>query len=79
VTRHRSKRRRRSKTTAPPVPPRPPKRTLATRIDERPKAPWHPFPLAELVIFAGVVFLALGVFARENAFLAVGIGLAALG
>ena len=28
--------------------------------DERPKAPWHPFPLVELCVLAGIVLLVLG-------------------
>jgi hypothetical protein len=28
--------------------------------DERPKAPWHPFPLVELGVLAGIVLLVLG-------------------
>ncbi len=28
--------------------------------DERPKAPWHPFPLVELAVLAGIVLLVLG-------------------
>jgi hypothetical protein len=27
---------------------------------ERPKAPWHPFPLVELLVLAGIVLLVLG-------------------
>jgi len=27
---------------------------------ERPKAPWHPFPLVELCVLAGIVLLILG-------------------
>jgi cell division protein FtsW (lipid II flippase) len=27
---------------------------------ERPKAPWHPFPLVELAVLAGIVLLVLG-------------------
>jgi hypothetical protein len=27
---------------------------------ERPKAPWHPFPLVELCVLAGIVLLVLG-------------------
>jgi hypothetical protein len=29
-------------------------------VDERPKAPWHPFPLVELCVLAGIVLLILG-------------------
>jgi hypothetical protein len=28
--------------------------------DERPKPPWHPFPLVELCVLAGIVLLVLG-------------------
>jgi hypothetical protein len=28
--------------------------------DERPKAPWHPFPLVELCVLIGLVLLVLG-------------------
>lgn len=31
-------------------------------IESRPKAPWDPFPLAELLIFAGIVTLVTGMF-----------------
>jgi hypothetical protein len=83
VSRHRSKRRRRPKTTAPAVPPRPPKQTIAERIDERPKAPWHPFPLVELAVFVGIVCFAVGLFNRDDAsgrtLLAFGVVLCCLG
>jgi hypothetical protein len=29
--------------------------------DDRPKAPWHPFPLVELCVLAGIVLLVLGI------------------
>jgi hypothetical protein len=29
-------------------------------IDDRPKPPWHPFPLIELCVLAGIVMLVLG-------------------
>ena len=28
--------------------------------EQRPKAPWHPFPLVELCVLAGIVFIVLG-------------------
>jgi hypothetical protein len=28
--------------------------------EERPKAPWHPFPLVELLVLVGIVLLILG-------------------
>jgi hypothetical protein len=83
VSRHRRKRHRRPKTTAPAVPPRPPKRPLGERIDERPKAPWHPVPLVELAVLVGIVCIALGFFHRDTqagrATIALGVTLGALG
>ena len=82
MTRHRSKRRRRAKTTAPPVPPRAPKRSLAERIEARPKPPWHPFPLTELAVLAGIVCLGIGLFtegATGRVLIALGLTLGALG
>jgi uncharacterized membrane protein HdeD (DUF308 family) len=49
------------------------------RADERPPAPWGSFPLAELVILAGIVLLVVGVFSKSPVTLAVGVVLAALG
>ncbi len=43
-------------TVAAPQAPRP-----APLSDERPKAPWHPFPLVELCVLVGIVLLILGV------------------
>ena len=43
-------------TAAAPQAPRP-----APLSDERPKAPWHPFPLVELCVLVGIVLLILGV------------------
>jgi len=59
VSRHnKGKRRRRPKSTSPQVPPRPPRGV--ERIDARPKAPWHPFPLVELSVLIGLVLLVWG-------------------
>jgi hypothetical protein len=82
VSRHnKSKRRRPAKSTAPQVPPRPPR-----RIDERPErvnAPWHPFPLVELSVLAGIVCIVLGLFRSDEQggriLLALGVSLGALG
>jgi lysylphosphatidylglycerol synthetase-like protein (DUF2156 family) len=41
--------------TPPPVAPRP-----APLSDERPKAPWHPFPLVELCVLVGIVLIVIG-------------------
>jgi hypothetical protein len=35
--------------------------------DDRPKAPWHPFPLVELCVLAGIVLIVLGLIARDSA------------
>jgi hypothetical protein len=35
-------------------------------IDERPKAPWHPFPLVELCVLAGIVLLVLGLISADS-------------
>jgi len=47
--------------------------------DERPPAPWGSAPLAELVILAGIVSLAIGVFGGHPTAIGVGVALAALG
>jgi len=41
--------------TPPPATPRP-----APLSDERPTAPWHPFPLVELCVLLGIVLIVLG-------------------
>jgi hypothetical protein len=47
--------------------------------DERPPAPWGDVPLAELVILAGIVALAIGVIGGHPTAIAVGVALAGLG
>jgi uncharacterized integral membrane protein len=47
--------------------------------DQRPPAPWGSFPLAELVILAGIVCLAVGVFGGHPTVIGVGVALAGLG
>jgi hypothetical protein len=42
----------------PPEPPRTPRRHA--RIDEAPKAPWHPVPLVELAILLGLILIVVG-------------------
>lgn len=37
-------------------------RVAEQRIKQRPKAPWDPFPLTELAIFAGIVLVVIGIF-----------------
>ena len=79
MTKHKRKHRaRRPKSTAPPVPPRAPRPTLDER-PERLQAPWHPVPLVELCVLVGIVCLALGLIAGEQALTAFGVALAALG
>ena len=50
-----------------------------TAPDQRPPAPWGNFPLAELVILAGIVSLAIGVFGGHETAIGVGVALAGLG
>jgi hypothetical protein len=77
VSRHRRK--RRTRTAAP----RPPRATLAAAPAERPKTPWHPFPLVELAIFVGLVLIVVGFLAKDSTrgrtLLALGLALGALG
>ena len=47
--------------------------------DERPPAPWGNAPLAELVILAGIVSLAVGVIGGHPTAIGVGVALAGLG
>jgi lysylphosphatidylglycerol synthetase-like protein (DUF2156 family) len=47
--------------------------------DERPPAPWGDVPLAELVILAGIVALAIGVIGGHSTAIGVGVALAGLG
>jgi uncharacterized integral membrane protein len=49
------------------------------RADERPPAPWGSFPLAELIVLAGIVLLVVGIVGGNLTLLAVGITLGALG
>jgi hypothetical protein len=60
--------RKRSASPAPSPPPRReevaprPKRPLRrhAKLEEAPQAPWHPFPLVELAILAGLVLVVIG-------------------
>ncbi len=49
----------------------------------RPNAPWHPFPLVELCVLAGIVLLVVGLFSADTphgrALLVVGLALGSLG
>jgi len=49
------------------------------RADERPPAPWGSFPLAELVILAGIVALVIGIFSKDPTSIGLGVVLAGLG
>jgi len=48
-------------------------------VDERPPAPWGSAPLAELVILAGIVALAIGVVGGHPTAIGIGVALAGLG
>lgn len=50
-----------------------------SKPDERPPAPWGNAPLAELVILAGIVSLAIGVIGNHPTAIGVGVALAGLG
>jgi hypothetical protein len=56
---------------------------VAARNDDRPKAPWHPFPLVELCVLAGIVLLVLGLIEHDSrhgrAMLVTGLALGSLG
>jgi hypothetical protein len=58
-------------------------RGLSVTEPERPKAPWHPFPLVELCVLAGIVLLVLGLLSydsdRGKAMLVAGMLLGSLG
>lgn len=81
MSRHNNKRKRRRKSTAPQVPPRPPR--SQERLEGRPQAPWHPFPLVEIAVFIGLVCIVIGFLRRDDAggrtILALGFALGALG
>jgi uncharacterized integral membrane protein len=47
--------------------------------DERPPAPWGNFPLAELVILAGIVSLLIGLFGGSPTAIGIGVACAGLG
>ena len=49
------------------------------KIDERPLAPWGSFPLAELIVLAGIVMLVIGLIGQNPTAIGVGVVLAGLG
>jgi hypothetical protein len=59
------------------------RRLSVTSPDERPQAPWHPFPLVELLVLAGIVLLVLGLISfdtdRGKAMLVTGMVFGSLG
>jgi hypothetical protein len=62
-----------------PAPARP--RSRRARLDEAPRPPWHPVPLSELCILAGLVCLGVAFLAsgsRRGTLLALGFGLVAI-
>jgi lysylphosphatidylglycerol synthetase-like protein (DUF2156 family) len=78
--RKRTRKRQPSSPSAKPAEPAPkqaPRRVSAP--DERPAAPWGSFPLAELVILAGIVALIIGVAGQNPTAIGVGVVLAGLG
>jgi hypothetical protein len=80
VSRHTRKRRPRPRRTA--VPPRAPK-PARPRLEDRPKTPWHPFPLVELAVLVGIVLIVVGFLSRDSrrgrALVVLGVALASLG
>ncbi|HWO83389.1 MAG TPA: hypothetical protein VNM38_06330 [Solirubrobacterales bacterium] len=58
---------------------KPAKAKRVEAADERPPAPWGNAPLAELVILAGIVALAVGVIGGHPAAIGAGVALAGLG
>src|SRR3954449_7386038 len=78
----RRSRARRAAQPTPAVPPQAPR--PAPLSDERPKAPWHPFPLVELCVLVGIVLIVLGLIVgfesdRGQLALVCGVLLASLG
>jgi len=69
-----SKKRKRPKRPAPDKPVARPRKS-----DERPPAPWGSFPLAELVVLAGLVMLAIGIVGQSPTAIGVGVVLGGLG
>jgi len=76
---------RRSRKRAGAVPAPPAARPAARRRHERerPRAPWHPFPLVELSVLVGLVLLVWGLIRRDDesgrVLLVTGMALASLG
>lgn len=77
----RSRKRGDALATPAPAPARPAARRPAA--GERPRAPWHPFPLVELSVLVGLVLLVWGLFRFDDdggrVMLVCGMALASLG
>jgi hypothetical protein len=73
--------RKRGDALATPAPAPPPARRRTP--SERPRAPWHPFPLVELSVLAGLVLLVWGLIRLDDdggrVMLVCGMALASLG
>jgi hypothetical protein len=50
----------------PQSPPAPRRRGGRPAIEDRPKPPWHPFPLVELCVLIGIVLLIVGLFDLDS-------------
>jgi hypothetical protein len=66
-----------------PAPADAPRRAVAPPRDDRPKAPWHPFPLVEICVLIGLILLILGLIRWDDdggrEMLVSGMALASLG
>jgi hypothetical protein len=97
LSRHAKRGKRRAAPPARPVPAPPPRPAPSARptglaartargkpADERPRAPWHPVPLAELCVLVGIVLIVAGLIAgaggdRGRLLLVTGLALGSLG
>jgi hypothetical protein len=75
--------RSRKRGVAPAPAPADAPRRPAARREERPRAPWHPFPLVELSVLIGLILLVLGLIRWDDdggrVMLVCGMALASLG
>jgi hypothetical protein len=58
--------RRSRKRGGDPAPAAASPRPAPTRRDDRPRAPWHPFPLVELSVLIGLVLIVWGLFRADE-------------
>ncbi|MEA2280729.1 MAG: hypothetical protein QOK21_1336 [Solirubrobacteraceae bacterium] len=94
MSRHAKRGKRRAAPPARPVPAPPPRPARSTRLaartargkpaEERPKAPWHPVPLAELCVLVGIILIVAGLITgvsgdRGRLLLVTGLALGSLG